>query len=559
MFKEGEEVMARWPGSSLFFKAKVSYVRPEDNEYDVEYENGTVYTIKAKDVYKQDSSVMKKTGRGRSKSRGRSPARAKSTKSAKKDTVDSAKVEKPKESKKEPEEYKKSTVETKVLKAETPTRISKRIAAKAISDAFSDDESEKVKLAPNPELPDARGRKRGWSWEWVWAVLFMVLGPAIIVSLHTLCNKSCKLAMPVLSRDLKTYWDLPSFLSVFAFGQVVDALSFLPIGAKISGHRMNGFVSLLLLLSAVPALVYFKVPLTVVKTKYFTLMTSTILHSYLAATFAFIAARWSTKSNLNSKGNTGNPLVDLFNGREMNPKHLGMDWKLNTLRFSMISLAVLNVLLVTENILSSGGKVSPTLVLASSFQVLYAMDALFFEEYFFQSHDSMNSGLGWSLLSSYMFFPFLATLVTRYLTLNSVVLPWYVLAAIGLVNALGYVIYRSSETQRCEFAKNPSNPALAHLETLAAPGNKKMIVSGWWGLVRHPNYLGEILMTWSWVLPAVSSLGKTALVPYYLPVMTTLMLVVRAHQINNRNKRKYGSAWTTYTDKVRSNIIPCVY
>jgi len=322
---------------------------------------------------------------------------------------------------------------------------------------------------------------------------------------------------------------------------------------------MNGFVSLLLLLSAVPALVYFKVPLTVVKTKYFTLMTSTILHSYLAATFAFIAARWSTKSNLNSKGNTGNPLVDLFNGREMNPKHLGMDWKLNTLRFSMISLAVLNVLLVTENILSSGGKVSPTLVLASSFQVLYAMDALFFEEYFFQSHDSMNSGLGWSLLSSYMFFPFLATLVTRYLTLNSVVLPWYVLAAIGLVNALGYVIYRSSETQRCEFAKNPSNPALAHLETLAAPGNKKMIVSGWWGLVRHPNYLGEILMTWSWVLPAVSSLGKTALVPYYLPVMTTLMLVVRAHQINNRNKRKYGSAWTTYTDKVRSNIIPCVY
>lgn len=43
------------------------------------------------------------------------------------------------------------------------------------------------------------------------------------------------------------------------------------------------------------------------------------------------------------------------------------------------------------------------------------MDALFFEEYFFQSHDSMNSGLGWSLLSSYMFFPFLATLVTRYI------------------------------------------------------------------------------------------------------------------------------------------------
>ena len=35
----------------------------------------------------------------------------------------------------------------------------------------------------------------------------------------------------------------------------------------------------------------------------------------------------------------------------------------------------------------------------------------------------------------------------------------------------------------------------------------------------------------------VGSLGLNALVPYYLPVMTTLMLVVRTHQINQRNKR----------------------
>ena len=65
-----------------------------------------------------------------------------------------------------------------------------------------------------------------------------------------------------------------------------------------------------------------------------------------------------------------------------------------------------------------------------------------------------------------------------------------------------YIVNRSSETQRCEFAKNPNNPNLAHLEVLTTAGNKKLVVSGWWGLVRHPNYLGEILMSWSWVLPA---------------------------------------------------------
>merc|ERR1719509_560882 len=57
--------MGRWPGSNLYFKAKVVLLREEDNEYDVEFSNGTVFTLKAKDVYKD----MPK--RGRSKSRGR--------------------------------------------------------------------------------------------------------------------------------------------------------------------------------------------------------------------------------------------------------------------------------------------------------------------------------------------------------------------------------------------------------------------------------------------------------------------------------------------------------
>jgi len=569
MYSEGAEVMARWPGSSLYFKAKVNYVRPEDNEYDVEYENGTIYTIKAKDVYRQQSAALKKSGsRGRSKSRGRSPGRPKS----KRDSVDSPdqtdEATKTEEDKAEPKEEEKPVKAEKpakpervekVLKAETPTRSSARIAAKAISEGFSDDESEKVKLAPNPELPDARGKKKGWSFEWAWALLFMVLGPAILVSLHRLCQTGCKLDMPKFSKNVGDYVDKESLMLLVGFSLVQDALSFLPVGAVVNGRRMNGFLSLMVLLAAVPALVHFKVPLSIVSEKFFTLMTGTILLSYVTAIIVFISARWGLKSNINPKGNTGNILVDIFNGREMNPKLMGMDLKLQSLRYSMMLLAVLNVLLVTDNIISNKGEVSPALVLASAFQVLYAMDAMFFEEYFFMSHDAMNSGFGWSLISSYAFFPYFPTLTTRFLIESPANLEWYYLAAIALMNAIGFVIFRSSETQRCEFAKNPNNPSLGHLETLTTAGNKKIIVSGWWGLVRHPNYLGEILMSWSWTLPAVGSLGLTALVPYYLPVMTTLMLVVRTHQINQRNKRKYGAAWNSYTEKVRSNIIPKVY
>jgi len=288
-------------------------------------------------------------------------------------------------------------------------------------------------------------------------------------------------------------------------------------------------------------------------------MTSCILMSYLCAIFAYIMAKWKGKHNLNSKGTTGNPIVDIFNGVELNPKHLKLDWKLQLFRSSMTMFAMLNVVMVADQIVKSQGAVSPQLVVAAICQVIYAMDALYFEEYFFLSHDAMNTGYGWSLLNSYLFFPFLPTLTTRYLMGVSAPMAWYYLVVIGVVFALGYLVYRSSENQRCEFAKNPSNPALANIETMVAGGNKKLIVNSWWGIVRHPNYLGEILITWSWVLPAACSLGRTALVPYYLPVVTTILLLIRSHQLNQKNKRKFGAVWTTYTEKVKSNIIPYVY
>jgi len=567
-FAEGAAVMARWPGSSLFFKAKVTLLREEEQEYDVEFENGTVYTLKGKDVYKADSKVMKKApGRARSKSRGRgrrpkatevvdAPAAevAEKTEEPKAEAATDAAVDEAPKDAPTPKPKKEKPVVT-------PSRVSRRLAEKAVTDAISDDEGEsKVKLAPNPELPDARGKKKGWSFEWIWALVFMILGPGILISLHTLCTKaSCKLEVPTLSQDLKTYYNQDAVLMYAGFWAVLKLLKFVPVGSVVNGQRMNGFAALVALLSAVPALVHYKVPLGDVREKYFFFMSTSIIISFTSALVFYILSRWENKTSLNSKGNTGNPIVDIFNGRTLSPKLLGFDVKLLCFRYSMIGLAILNVLMVTDSIVSSGGKANPSVILAAAFQVVYAMDAMFFEEYYFHSHDAMNSGFGWSLISSYLTFPFLPTLVTRYLLDRNPEVAWYYLVLVGLMNALGYIIYRSSESQRCEFAKDPSNPVLSHLETVSTAGNRKLIVSGWWGMVRHPNYLGELLIQWSWVLPAVGSLGVTDMVPYYLPVVTTLMLMVRCTQINQRNKRKYGNAWTSYSERVRSNIIPKVF
>merc|ERR1719296_607913 len=273
--------MGRWPGSNLYFKAKVVLVRDEDNEYDVEFSNGTVFTLKAKDVYKD----MPK--RGRSKSRGRGEARAPRTieiESASEEEVAAAPVEEapaavaeeaaaapieeaaaaveeevaaPVEAPVVSEEVVdaaepvpivepeimaiaspivtaiKTTVRTsmssiksatkKVLAEEKPSRSSKRIAAKMTADAYSDDEGASVKpsLAPNPELPDAHGYKKKKNWhlaDMLMAIIFMVGTPTVLVALHTVCGpKNCTINYEVP----KLSTDYKSYLDIEALKLVL--------------------------------------------------------------------------------------------------------------------------------------------------------------------------------------------------------------------------------------------------------------------------------------------------------------------------------------------------
>ena len=233
-------------------------------------------------------------------------------------------------------------------------------------------------------------------------------------------------------------------------------------------------------------------------------MTSCLLLSALVSVSSYLLS-FLSPGELSKPGSSGQPVSDFYHGRHLNPTVTGCNLKLETFRFSMIGLALLNLALVTQSLLETAATPNLAVLVTASFQVLYAMDAMFYERYYFYSNDFLSSGYGWSLVSSYLTFPFLPTLATRYMIHAQPEPNLVVLVLSGLLNLVGYVIYRSSETQRCELATNPSNPELAGLESLQGLQGRRLIVSGWWSLVRHPTYLGEVLIQWSWVLP----LGKT--------------------------------------------------
>ena len=105
----------------------------------LQYEDGTVFTIKAKDVKKQIVQVKKRPARSRS--RGRSPGRKASSRGRKQvdlspDTSPEVKVKAPKSAAKP-----KATPKAKV-EPPTPTRQSTRIATRRALAELSGDESE---------------------------------------------------------------------------------------------------------------------------------------------------------------------------------------------------------------------------------------------------------------------------------------------------------------------------------------------------------------------------------------------------------------------------------
>ena len=102
---------------------------------------------------------------------------------------------------------------------------------------------------------------------------------------------------------------------------------------------------------------------------------------------------------------------------------------------------MLNICLVVGAVSSGQGQLTPGVIVPASYrskyfsfgenifyvylqlfvvQVLYAMDALYHEHFYFHSTDYLQSGYGWSLASSYLTFPFLATLATRYTVTSAV-------------------------------------------------------------------------------------------------------------------------------------------
>jgi delta14-sterol reductase len=122
--------------------------------------------------------------------------------------------------------------------------------------------------------------------------------------------------------------------------------------------------------------------------------------------------------------------------------------------------------------------------------------------------DITTDGFGYMLAAGDLFWvPFTYSLQARYLAFHPVDLGPMRTAAVLAVNALGYYIFRVANGEKNDFrnGRNPKSTWLsstaewwrmvlimfirADLKYFTTSEGKQLLISGWWGLSRHPNYL----------------------------------------------------------------------
>ncbi|XP_029790781.1 delta(14)-sterol reductase isoform X2 [Suricata suricatta] len=615
-FADGEVVRGRWPGSSLYYEVEVLSHDHSSQLYIVKYKDGTELELKESDIKPLTSFRQRKSGssssspsrrRGsRSRSRSRSPGRPprssrQSTSASRHATADLREMRKEVLEVKltplvlkpfgnsisryngQPERTKRdgtpprSTQEKFHLLEErscVSTQYSLRPRREEIKLKEMDSKEENVVSTRRPvslqtsEAPAVQ--TRALEFRGVPGVLLVMLGLPPFLVLLLLMGRQQEPGLRSFPPPLPTWQDLweTRVFGVYVLWVFLQALLYmLPVGKVVEGmpladgrrlkYRLNGFYAFLLTSAAVGTAVYWGVDLHYVYRHFLQFALAAVAFALGLSVYLAVRASRVPPSAL-APASSGNAIYDFFIGRELNPRIGTFDLKyFCELRPGLIGWVVVNLaMLLAEVKLQKRAAPSLAMILVNGFQLLYVVDALWNEEALLTTMDITYDGFGFMLaFGDLVWVPFVYSLQAYYLVGHPNDVSWLMASLIIALKLCGYIIFRCANSQKNSFRKNPTDPKLAHLKTIPTSTGKNLLVSGWWGLVRHPNYLGDLLMALAWSLPC----GFRHALPYFYVVYFAVLLVHREARDERHCRRRYGLAWEQYCRQVPHRILPHVY
>ncbi|KAL9102732.1 MAG: hypothetical protein Q9163_002163 [Psora crenata] len=380
----------------------------------------------------------------------------------------------------------------------------------------------------------------------------------------------------------------------------------LTIGGKLK-YKFNAFSSALVVVGAAAVGTFLQgadFPLwTFIWNNYIQIITANLGIAFFLACYVYIRSFSVKKGNKEQRelapgGHTGNLIYDWFIGRELNPRITlplvgTIDIKsFCELRPGMLGWVLLDLAFVAHQY-KLYGSTSDSILLITFFQAVYVFDALYNEPAILTTIDITTDGFGFMLaFGDLVWLPFIYSLQARYLAVHQVNLGLWSSLGVSVLQGLGYWIFRSANNEKHRFRTNPRDAQIAHLEYIQTESGSKLLTSGWWGRARHINYLGDIIMAWSYCLPtgiagyvirqgtplsrdsthlidhptfAGSQIvqgeakGWGMVITYFYVLYFTILLIHREMRDEEKCMKKYGKDWEVYKKKVPYRILPYIY
>ena len=262
---------------------------------------------------------------------------------------------------------------------------------------------------------------------------------------------------------------------------------------------------------------------------------------------------------LNNQRCTGCVPYDYFMGSTTNPRVGWFDLKFFCeSRPGLILWVMFNFSMALKQYEELDGRITYSMGLVCFFQFFYILDYFWQEQSILTTMDIKHDPFGWMLCwGDLVWVPFSYTLQGFYLYINPDVdvglIPGVCIFALHF---LGYRIFRESNNQKHNFRTGATKTTWGEKSKfIKTERGTKLLHSGWWGLSRHPNYLGDVTMALAYSLPC----GFGSLFPYFYPIYFWILLVHRERRDNHHCSTKYGKDWVNYCEKVPYRIIPYVY
>ncbi|XP_039260378.2 delta(14)-sterol reductase TM7SF2-like [Styela clava] len=602
-FKEGDKVMARWPGSSLYFHATIKKINEDDDSAEVLYEDGTEMDIPLnylanESAFRRKSKSPSRGRRSRSRSPARSPARKPRQKAA---TSEKKKVTR-RINKSLSTTTSSSSDETKVnlspsrvtlirsdrmrtteQKGEEVRKVTTRSYQSKITLEKLDNNDEAKQRADTAVL-EARKTiesvkkqiRHEYEFGGPFGILFQYLfTPLAIIALLSCCSyNKCELytfSLTKIPQTLKAYYDPTAILIVVEYFLFHAFVYSLPLGQIVEGprtysgskteYRISAFYTLLLTILGYSALLYFRYPVTIIYDKLLPIATTSIVFCYVFNILIHFKSYFASESELNPRANTGCTIYDVFMGRELHPR-FGRYYQLKLLVYRPgVTAWILMNLIYLQKELAQSGTIRPSLAVVSGFQIFYCVFVFFWDEaQTIYTFDIKYEGLGFqTLIGNLVIVPYIYTMHARYLVEHpkAALIPTPILVTAVALLVLGVALVLLSGYQKTYFRQNPYDPSLSALESIPPyrKGGRRLIVSGYWGFVRHPNYLGEILLGIGYGLMC----GFSDVFPWIYAIFVFGLLSHRALRDEVRCQEVHGRAWDEYCRRVPYRIVPYVF